>query len=121
MIDIYPTLCDLAGIAKPEHLEGLSLTGLMEGGKASKQRKPVLTSHGPGNFALRDARWRFIRYADGSEELYDHNVDPDEHTNLANNPEYAPVIATFSPLIPETSRPFAPGSKGLSSGVFPGK
>jgi len=121
MIDIYPTLCDLVGIAKPEHLEGLSLIGLMEGGKASKQRKPVLTSHGPGNFALRDARWRFIRYADGSEELYDHNVDPDEHTNLANNPEYAPVIATFSPLIPKTSRPFAPGSKGLASGAFPGK
>ena len=121
MIDIYPTLCDLAGLAKPEHLEGLTLTGLMEGGKASKQRKPVLTSHGPGNFALRDARWRFIRYADGSEELYDHNVDPDEHTNLAKNPEYAPVIATFSPLIPKTSRPFAPGSKGLASGAFPGK
>jgi len=121
MIDIYPTLCDLAGLDKPEHLEGLSLTGLMKSGKASKQRKPVLTSHGPGNFALRDSRWRFIRYADGSEELYDHNVDPDEHTNLAGNPEYAPVIAKFSPLIPKTFRPFAPGSKGLGSNAFPGQ
>ena len=121
MIDIYPTLCDLAGLDKPEHLEGLTLTGLMKNGKASKQRKPVLTAHGPDNFALRDSRWRYIRYADGSEELYDHNVDPNEHTNLAKNPEYVPVIAKFSPLIPKTSRPFAPGSKGLGSNVFPGK
>jgi arylsulfatase A-like enzyme len=121
MIDIYPTLCDLANLPHPEGLEGLSLTGLMTQRKGAEIRQPVLTSHGPGNFALRDSRWRFIRYADGSEELYDHKVDPNEHTNLSKNPEYESIIAKFLPFIPKTSSPFVVGSKGLGSGAFPDK
>jgi arylsulfatase A-like enzyme len=121
LIDIYPTLCELAGLPEPGGLDGLSLAGLIRGVPGSENRPPALTSHGPGNFSLRNIRWRYIRYADGSEELYDHEADPEERKNLAPNPEYAPVIAGFSPFVPKESKPFAPGSKEMECPAFPGK
>jgi len=119
LIDIYPTLCKLAGITPPSQLDGLSLVGLLEG--RYSERPPVLTSHGPGNFSLRDERWHYIRYADGSEELYDHYTDSDEHTNLAGETESAEIIARFKPFVPKQWKPFAPGSNGFGSKAFPGK
>ncbi|QHI68834.1 sulfatase [Tichowtungia aerotolerans] len=119
LIDIYPTLCELAGLEQPAGLEGTSLAGLMRGEK--QVRAPVLSVFGPDNFALRSDRWRYIRYADGAEELYDHRNDPDERTNLALNPENASVLDEFRPQVPKHSEPFAPGSSGLGSGAFPGK
>ena len=119
LIDIYPTLCKLAGLKAPREIDGLSLDGLMAG--HSEKRPPALTSHGPGNFSLRDENWHYIRYADGSEELYDHRIDPDEYTNLAAKPEMAEIIARFEPHIPKDWKPFAPGSKGIASPHFPGK
>jgi arylsulfatase A-like enzyme len=119
LIDLYPTLCELTGLEAPGGLDGTSLTGLMRGEKTD--RDPVLSVFGPDNFALRSDRWRYIRYADGSEELYDHRNDPDEKTNLADNPEYAPVLNEFRPQVPKKSIPFAPGSKGIGSGAFLGK
>jgi arylsulfatase A-like enzyme len=55
-------------------------------------------------YAARDERWRYIRYADGSEELYDHQNDPHEWTNLAAKPEHAaekPVGGLFPEGIQE--------------------
>jgi arylsulfatase A-like enzyme len=119
LIDIYPTLCELAGLEPPQPLDGRSLVNLMDGEKET--RPPALTSHGPGNFSLQDERWHYIRYADGSEELYDRSADPQERTNLAGEPESEDIIARFAPFVPETSEPFAPGSAGLASPAFPGK
>jgi arylsulfatase A-like enzyme len=119
LIDLYPTLCELSGLAPPAGLDGLTLAGLMRGEK--QLRRPVLSVFGPGNFALRSERWRYIRYADGAEELYDHRSDPEERTNLARNPEYDAVLAGFRPQVPAHSKPFAPGSKELGSGAFPGE
>lgn len=121
LIDIYPTLCDLSGLAQPAGLDGSSLTGLIEGKPGAENRPPVLTSYGPGNFSLRDSRWRYTRYADGTQELYDHRSDPQEKTNLAANPEYRSVIEKLKPFIPKKSAPFVPGCSGLGSGEFPGK
>jgi hypothetical protein len=121
LIDIYPTLCELAGLPVPDGLDGLSLTGLIEGRPGAEQRPPALTSHGPGNFSLRDERWRYTRYTDGSEEFYDHTNDPEERRNLATNAEYKDAIARLKPFVPEESKPFAPGSKGMGSPQFPGK
>ena len=117
LIDLYPTLCDLTGLAHPNGLEGHSLTGLMRG--ETTKRNPALSSFGPGNFALRSERWRYIRYADGSEELYDHQKDSKEMTNLALNPEFSSILAEFRPMVPKESKPFAPGSKDLGSNAFP--
>lgn len=73
----------------------------------------MLTTHGRGNHALRDERWRFIRYADGGEELYDHAADPHEWTNLAERPEHAATIARFRGLLPAAdAAPLGPKGSG---------
>ena len=59
---------------------------------------------------MRSERWRYIRYADGSEELYDHASDPREWTNLAAKPEHAAVIAEHKKWLPKIDRPLAPNS-----------
>jgi choline-sulfatase len=111
LIDLYPTLCELAGLPLPDGLDGLSLTGLLTERPGAENRPPALTAYGPGNVALRDEHWRYIRYADGSEELYDHRTDPDEKVNLASKPENAPVIARFQPFVPQTFKPPADGRR----------
>ena len=87
-LSIYPTLADLCGLPLPTHLEGKSLRPLLENPGAA-WKTPALTTHGRGNHGVRDARWRYIRYRDGSEELYDHQTDPMEWTNLAPSADNA--------------------------------
>jgi arylsulfatase A-like enzyme len=82
LIDIYPTLMDLVGEPHPAHLEGRSLVPLLEDPQAAWDR-PILTTFGPNNHAIRSRDWTYIRYADGSEELYDRSKDPHEWRNLA--------------------------------------
>ena len=64
-------------------------------------------TQGAGNHAVRSDRWRYIRYKDGSEELYDHSNDPWEWTNLAGDPRYADVIADHKRRLPKQQA--APG------------
>lgn len=85
LIDVYPTLCDLAGIDKPSHLQGNSIVPLLLDPQAKRQA--AFISYGPENTAIQTDRYRLIRYEDGSEELYDHEKDPHEWVNLAPNPK----------------------------------
>jgi Domain of unknown function (DUF4976) len=64
--------------------------------------RPALTTHGRGNHALRTERWRYIRYADGGEELYDHTADPNEWHNLVAKPEFTNVNAELAKSLPQT-------------------
>ena len=59
---------------------------------------------------MRSERWRYIRYADGSEELYDHSRDPHEWKNLALDRQYAAVIAEHRAHLPKVNASPAPGS-----------
>jgi hypothetical protein len=61
-----------------------------------------LTTHGPGNHSVRTDRWRYIRYADGTQELYDHDADPNEWTNLAGRSEHAALMRELAAAIPKT-------------------
>ncbi len=83
LIDLYPTLVELAGLTPPSGLDGESLTPLLADPKASRDTPAVTTKQGQ-HHAIRTDRWRYIRYGDGSEELYDHRVDPMEWNNLAD-------------------------------------
>ena len=111
LLDIYPTLIELCGLTPRDDLEGRSLTPLLEDDQAPRAW-PAITSHNQGNHAVRSERWRYIRYADGSEELYDMQEDPHEWVNLAKDPDprWQSVIREHRHWLPEIDRPPAPGS-----------
>ena len=77
LLDLYPTLVELARLppSKPG-LEGHSLVPQLKDARAPRPW-PAITTHNQGNHAVRTAQWRYIRYADGSEELYDHAARPE--------------------------------------------
>ena len=112
-IHIYPTLCELCGLTPSPNLDGTSLVPLLKTPQATWNR-PAVTTHGRGNHAVRSERWRYIRYAEGGEELYDHDNDPDEWTNLAERPESRPVIQQLRQSLPTTNAPNAAAGAGGS-------
>jgi choline-sulfatase len=109
LLDIYPTLIELTGTPTRSDLEGISLTPQLKVA-ATQRERPAITTHNQGNHSVRSERWRYIHYADGSEELYDMVRDPNEWTNLAALPEHAQVIAEHKKWLPKIDRPPAPGS-----------
>lgn len=109
LLDVYPTLIELTGVPARDDLEGLSIVPQLRDAAAERQR-PAITSHNQGNHAIRSERYRYIQYADGSEELYDMQSDPNEWHNLAAKPEHAAVITGHRKWLPKPDRPLAPGS-----------
>jgi arylsulfatase A-like enzyme len=88
LLDLYPTLADLAGINPARQPDGHSLQPLLQNPKAVWSHAAITLWQMHGNeyhFAVRDQRYRLIRYANGKEELYDHQQDPHEWHNLAGN------------------------------------
>jgi choline-sulfatase len=110
LLDVYPTLVELCGLPARDDLEGVSLVPQLKDPQAPRVR-PAITSHNQGNHAVRSERWRYIRYADGWEELYDLENDPNEWKNLAGNPEHATVMAEHRRWLPRIDAPPAPGSR----------
>ncbi|MFV2065470.1 MAG: sulfatase [Pirellulales bacterium] len=106
-MSIYPTVVDVLGLPIPAHVEGPSLRPLLED-PGTPWGPVALTTHGRGNHAVRDAAWRYIRYADGSEELYDHRHDPNEWTNLAGDSAYDAVRRRLAQALPSQEAVNAP-------------
>ncbi|MCB1278509.1 sulfatase [Prosthecobacter sp.] len=98
-VNMYPTLCELTGLPVPEHVKGASLMPLLKD-PAAKWDGVAVCTHGKGNHAVRDANWRYIRYADGSEELYDHSKDPYEWTSLAGEVGMSDIKTKLGAAIP---------------------
>ena len=109
LLDMYPSLVELCGLPVKEGLEGHSLGPQLRKAEAPRQW-PAITTHNPGNHGVRSEKWRYIRYANGSEELYDCQSDPHEWTNLARDPKYADVIREHARWLPAVNTPLAPGS-----------
>jgi arylsulfatase A-like enzyme len=110
LLDIYPTLIDLCELPPRDGLEGHSLLPQLRDAAAPREW-PAITTHGPDNHGVRSERYRYIQYADGSEELYDLQADPNEWTNLAGDPEFDAIKEEHKRWLPATSAPPAPGSK----------
>lgn len=109
LLDIYPTLVELCGLSARTDLEGISLVPQLRD-SATKRERPAITSHNQGNHGIRSEHWRYIHYADGSEELYDMRTDPREWTNLAGKPENAAILAEHRKWLPKIDLPPAPNS-----------
>jgi len=106
LIDIYPTLIDLAGLPPRTDLAGVTLRPLLTDPEATWDRA-TLTTYGPGTHAVRGRHYRYIRYADDTEELYDHRNDPNEWRNLAGDPVHEPIKKKLAARIPESCAPRA--------------
>lgn len=107
LIDLYPTLVELCGLSAKSGLDGRSLAPLL----ADPQRDwphAVLTMQQPGNHAVRTEHWRYIRYANGDEELYDERDDPNEFHNLAAQGRYRPTITQLASSVPAVEAPSGP-------------
>jgi iduronate 2-sulfatase len=130
-VDVYPTLCDLAGIEKPSHLQGESLIALLSGNQDAKSTEGTAfqvyprSPQGIGSIlgqAVRTDRWRYVewRKPDGSavaRELYDMQNDPDETVNVADDPNHAKVVESHSKLIAgQLAKPHPEGLKMLPVG-----
>lgn len=102
LLDLYPTLADLCGLAAPANLEGQSLRPLLEKPSTAKWTKPAVTQvwHNPKawGYSIRTERWRYTEWLEGKagRELYDHANDSEEITNLAKSPEHSATIAKLS-------------------------
>jgi arylsulfatase A-like enzyme len=104
LMSIYPTLTELLGIPTPAHVEGRSVRPLLVDPK-TPWTGAAITTRGFNNHAVRTAQWRYIRYANGDEELYDEVNDPYEWTNLAAKPEYADRKVELAKLLPTRNAP----------------
>lgn len=110
LIDIFPTLLELCGLPADPALEGSSLVPWLDDPGAPRE-VPAITTFGPGNHAVRARDHRYIRYRDGSEELYDHRRDPHEWHNLASDPAMRPVLERLRRSLPHHEAPLLPGSR----------
>jgi uncharacterized sulfatase len=108
LVDIYPTLAELAGLKPPENLEGRSMRVLLENPRA-RWATPALTQQMRNDggrrimgYSIRTERWRYTEWDGGKSgtELYDHNADPHEWVNLATEPVYAKTVSDMKKLLP---------------------
>jgi arylsulfatase A-like enzyme len=109
LIDIFPTLLELCGLEADPAQQGHSLVPLLDEPALATWNHPAITSFGKGNTGVRTERYRYIRYVDGSEELYDHRTDAHEWHNLAARPEMRGILERHRLLIPRNQADITPG------------
>ncbi len=101
MTTVYPTLSELCSLSIPKHTDGFSLVSLLKNPKVDIP--PALMTYMKGNHAVRTEKWRYIQYADGTEELYDEENDSNEWHNVAEMPENKVVVEKLKEFIPTSS------------------
>jgi arylsulfatase A-like enzyme len=110
LLDLYPTLCDLADLPHLAVFEGQSLLPLLRDPNVESDRVAI-TTHGKGNHGVRSQDYRYIRYANGTHELYNHRNDPNEWTNLVDLPEFQVVVRELSERLPAVNVASIPHDK----------
>jgi len=105
LMDLYPTLVEMCRLPLPkQELQGRSLRALLEDPE-SEWPWPALTTYRRNDHAVRTSEWRYIRYNDGSEELYKHPEDYHERNNLADDPQYAELKTKLAEWFPKVNEP----------------
>ncbi len=115
LIDIYPTLTELFNLPQRAGLDGRSLMPLLKDPSAPWDH-PAITTYLRGNHAVRDAHWRYIRYNDGTDELYDRDKDPNEWTNIAALPSAQSEKKRLAAFVPKIDAPDVPADKPTPEG-----
>lgn len=108
---VYPTLMDLCGLPTPKHVQGESIRPLLVNPQAAWD-KPALTTYKFMNHAVRSEGWRYIRYANGDEELYDEVKDQYEWTNLAAKTDFTGKKTELVKFLPKENKPDIGGRGG---------
>jgi choline-sulfatase len=109
LIDVYPTLAELCALPPRAGLDGHSLVPQLKDASAPRTF-PAITTQGQNNHAVRSDRFRYVRYFDGGEELYDHGTDPNEWMNVAADPSHAETKRQLAAFLPTVNEPPIPGS-----------
>ena len=113
LIDMYPTFLEMCGLDQTrQKLEGTSIASTLANPKEAKDRSVFLPHMHPGEYAIINRDWRYIRYGEDGEELYELKNDPNEWKNLAKLPKYTGIKQKMSALAPEK---FAPQAKKLNA------
>ncbi len=119
LVDLYPSLCKLCGLTPPDGLEGDSFVPLLSRPDApGKEVAYTVVSRGYKEKAvggkldpnvmgrsMRTARWRYTLWPDGTAELYDHDADPHEWSNLAGDSTFQEVVARLKPMVQAPTAP----------------
>lgn len=113
LLDLYPTLIELCALPPRPGLGGQSFAKLLTHPNAGRKRGAV-TTWGRGNHSVRTKNWRYTRYRDGAQELYDHKADPNEWANLATEPKHAELIGRLAARLPKKSVRGAPRRKSYT-------
>jgi len=104
--DVFPTLAELAGVPPLAGLDGISLLPVIRGTQ-SAVRDSIFTAYRSFQRAVRDDRWKLIRYPQVDvTQLFDLQADPDETNNLAARPQFAAQVKQMSLLLEQQQRAF---------------
>jgi len=101
--DLYRTLTDLCGLKAPDYVEGRSLVPLLKQPNADWE-STAITAYGDSYITIRNERFRYIRYREGQDELYDCSHDPHEWANQIKNPAFAAEIESLRSKLPPQSK-----------------
>ncbi|HUQ71743.1 MAG TPA: sulfatase-like hydrolase/transferase [Planctomycetaceae bacterium] len=106
LFDIYPTLCELAGFAAPEGIDGRSFQSVLAGRKTT-HREALLLAYRDVQRAYRDERWKLIRYPQVDlTQLFDLASDPDERHDLAADADHKPRVEQMLRALFDRQRTF---------------
>ncbi len=108
LIDVFPTLVSLSGVKDDQSRDGVSLVPLLKNPEAAKDRDVLLPGMKPEEYAIINRDWRYIHYADGTEELYDCQRDPNEWENLAGKAESKEVMQKLRSSAPKSFAKLGP-------------
>ncbi len=109
LLDLYPTLVKMCGLPENKSNQGRNLVPILKADDIEWQHAAV-TTYGPNNHSVKTERYRYIRYENGAEELYDHSKDPNEWENLAKSPEYNQVKIKLITHLPKENAEWSPKS-----------